>query len=329
MESHNYAVLFQKMLFDPYGHNPMSVIVSDEENILISVKLEVIKMQSTIDCVPCYIKQVISALRIAGVKEREQHVVINDLFPTIAQLDPAKTPAENTSLVLFEAYSLIGQDDPFKEAKAVSNKLAHTFLPALERIIDYSEDSLLTALKTSVAGNIIDMGINPHYDVGVSISKELQRGFKRNDFEGFREMLSKGGPMVIIGDNSGEIYFDYMLMANLRSFVEEIFYVVKGGPILNDATMEDVEGTGISNLAKIITTGSNYLGVIPEKCSEELCSVMESASIVLAKGQANYETLEGTSLAGDKTFFLLQAKCSVIAEHLGVEPGDSVLVRNI
>jgi uncharacterized protein with ATP-grasp and redox domains len=97
----------------------------------------------------------------------------------------------------------------------------------------------------------------------------------------------------------------------------------------NDATMEDVEGTGISNLAKIITTGSNYLGVIPEKCSEELCSVMESASIVLAKGQANYETLEGTSLAGDKTFFLLQAKCSVIAEHLGVEPGDSVLVRNI
>lgn len=73
------------------------------------------------------------------------------------------------------------------------------------------------------------MGINPHYDVGVSISKELQRGFKRNDFEGFREMLSKGGPMVIIGDNSGEIYFDYMLMANLRSFVEEIFYVVKVG----------------------------------------------------------------------------------------------------
>jgi anti-anti-sigma factor len=157
----------------------------------------------------------------------------------------------------------------------------------------------------------------------------LGRYRKAKENEGFREMLSKGGPMVIIGDNSGEIYFDYMLMANLRSFVEEIFYVVKGGPILNDATMEDVEGTGISNLAKIITTGSNYLGVIPEKCSEELCSVMESASIVLAKGQANYETLEGTSLAGDKTFFLLQAKCSVIAEHLGVEPGDSVLVRNI
>jgi uncharacterized protein with ATP-grasp and redox domains len=55
---------------------------------------------------------------------------------------------------------------------------------------------------------------------------------------------------------------------------------------------------------------------------------MESANLVLAKGQANYETLEGTSFAGDKTFFLLQAKCSVIAKHLGVDLGNSVLVRN-
>ncbi|MDD4360649.1 MAG: ARMT1-like domain-containing protein [Syntrophaceticus sp.] len=285
-------------------------------------------MRSTIDCVPCYIKQVISALRIAGLKEREQHVVINELFSTINQLDPAKTPAENSSLVLFEAYRLMGIDDPFKEAKAASNKLAHTFLPALERIIAYSEDALLTALKTSVAGNTIDMGINPHYDVGASISKELERRFERNDFEVFREVLGKGGPMVIIGDNSGEIFFDYILMANLRSFTEEMFYVVKGGPILNDATMEDVEDTGISNLAKIITTGNNYLGVIPENCSEEMCSAIESASIVLSKGQANYETLEATSFAGDKTFFLLQAKCPVIAKHLGVKMGDSVLVRN-
>lgn len=92
--------------------------------------------------------------------------------------------------------------------------------------------------------------------------------------------------------------------------------------------MEDIEDTGISLLATVLTTGNNYLGVIPEISSQELCSVMESANLVLAKGQANYETLEGTSFAGDKTFFLLQAKCSVIAAHLDVDLGDSVLVRN-
>lgn len=164
-------------------------------------------MQSTIDCVPCYIKQVISTLRAAGIEEREHHTMINDLLPKIAELDPAKTPAENSSLVLFEAYRLMGQDDPFREAKAVSNRLARTFLPALERIISFSENPLLTALQTSVAGNIIDMGINPNYDVGESISQELKRGFQRNDIKAFRELLNKGGPLVIIGDNSGEIFF--------------------------------------------------------------------------------------------------------------------------
>ena len=43
-------------------------------------------MQSTVDCVPCYIKQVISTLRTAGIEEREYYSIINDLFPTIAEL---------------------------------------------------------------------------------------------------------------------------------------------------------------------------------------------------------------------------------------------------
>ncbi len=285
-------------------------------------------MKSTVDCVPCYIKQVISTLRTAGVKEEEQYSIINALFPTIAQLDPLKTPAENSSIVLFETYRLLGKDDPYKEAKEASNQLARTFYPAMERIISYSGNPLLTAIKTSVAGNVIDMGINPDFDIGASISQELQRGFQRDDFETFQEMLKEGSPLVMIGDNSGEIVFDYLLLSLLKDFTNELYYVVKGGPILNDATMDDVEEVGISLIAKAITTGNNYLGVIPEKCSQELSSAIEAAGVVLAKGQANYETLEGTSLAGDKTFFLLQAKCPVIAENLGVELGDSVFVRN-
>jgi uncharacterized protein with ATP-grasp and redox domains len=103
-------------------------------------------MQSTVDCVPCYIKQVISTLRTAGLEEREHYSIINALYPTIAELDPSKTPAENTSLVLFNAYCLMGQEDPFREAKAASNQLARTFLPALERIISFSENPLLSAV---------------------------------------------------------------------------------------------------------------------------------------------------------------------------------------
>ena len=285
-------------------------------------------MRSTVDCVPCYIKHIISTLRTAGIEEEEHYAIIHALFPTIAALDPLKTPAKNSSLVLFEAYRLMGAEDPYKEAKTASNQLARTFLPVLERIVSASKDPLLTALKASVAGNAIDMGINPDFDVGASIRRELEREFRRSDVEILRELLNEGGPLVVIGDNSGEIVFDSLLMATLRGFTAELIYVVKDGPILNDATREDAEETGMHLLAKIVTTGSNYLGVIPELCSQELSAAIASARLVLAKGQANYETLEGTSFAGDKTFFLLQAKCPVIAAHLGVELGDSVLVRN-
>ena len=281
------------------------------------------------DCVPCYIRQVISTLRVAGVAEEKQYDIIYALFPTIAALDPLKTPAENTSLVLFEVYRLLGMEDPYKEAKAASNDLARRYFPVLERIIAANKDPLLTALKASVAGNAIDMGINPDFDVGASISRELERDFQRSDVDALRELLARGSPsLVVIGDNSGEIVFDSLLVATLRRYATDLSFVVKGGPTLNDATVEDALDVGMDFLAKVLTTGNSYLGVIPELCSPALRAAIASASVVIAKGQANYETLEGTSLAGDKTFFLLQAKCPVIAAHLKVDLGDSVLVRN-
>lgn len=285
-------------------------------------------MRATVDCVPCYIRQVISTLRIAGVEEEKQYDIIYALFPTIAALDPLKTPAENTSLVLFEVYRLLGAEDPYKEAKAASNDLARRYFPVLERIVAANKDPLLTALKASAAGNAIDMGINPDFDVGISIRQELERDFRHSDLEALRELLAQGGPLVVIGDNSGEIVFDSLLVATLRRYAANLTFVVKGGPALNDATEEDALDVGMDFLAKVITTGNNYLGVLPELCSPALRAAIASAGAVIAKGQANYETLEGTPLAGDKTFFLLQAKCPVIAAHLKVDLGDSVLVRN-
>ncbi len=285
-------------------------------------------MQVTADCIPCYLQQAISACRVAGLDDTGQQQLLTGLLPLIAGLDISRTPAENSALVLFETYRLLGQSDPFKEAKAASNRLARTFLPSLEKIIEFSDDPLMTALKVAVAGNVIDMGINPNFDVNASIQQVLDGGFARCDSEPLRDLLQNGRRLVVIGDNSGEILFDYLLLARLRQYIEDLYYVVKGGPILNDATRQDAEEAGIDLLAEVVTTGSNYLGVVPELCGEALQSLLQSADLVIAKGQANYETLEGTSLAGERTFFMLRAKCACVASRLGVELGSSVLVRN-
>lgn len=285
-------------------------------------------MQVVAECIPCYLQQAISACRAAGLDDAGQQHLLAGLLPLLSGLDATKTPAENSTLVLLETYRLLGQEDPFKEAKAASNRLARTFLPSLEKVIEFSDDPLLTALKIAVAGNVIDMGINPKFDVNASIQQVLDKGFARCDSKLLHSRLQGSRRLVVVGDNSGEIFFDYLLLAQLRHYAQEIYYVVKGGPILNDATLEDAREAGIDLLAGVVTTGSNYLGVIPEFCGEPLRSLLEGADLILAKGQANYETLEGTGLAGDQAFFLLRAKCACVASRLGVELGESVLVHN-
>jgi uncharacterized protein with ATP-grasp and redox domains len=47
--------------------------------------------------------------------------------------------------------------------------------------------------------------------------------------------------------------------------------------------------------------------------------------MIISKGQGNYEGLSGTTRP---VFFLLKAKCYVLANDLGVEKGDIVLASS-
>ena len=102
-----------------------------------------------------------------------------------------------------------------------------------------------------------------------------------------------------------------------------VTYVVKGTPVLNDATLEDALMAGLDQCATIVSTGSDIPGTVLEQCTPEVRSLFDQATLVIAKGQGNYETL---SEAGDKVFNLLQVKCPVIAGDIGAQVG-SIVVR--
>jgi len=56
-------------------------------------------------------------------------------------------------------------------------------------------------------------------------------------------------------------------------------------------------------------------------CNEEFLERFEKADLVISKGQGNYEGLSGV----DRTiFFLLRAKCMVIAHNTGVQLNDFI-----
>lgn len=285
-------------------------------------------MKVTTDCVPCYLVQCKNALLQTNLSEQEQFNILHQLLLILPQLDTTNTPAENSTVILHKLVEMIGGIDPYQKAKAESNRLAGSYYNKLAETITEAADPLFTALKLSVAGNVIDLGIFQDYDIAKAIKDVLNTGFARDDYEDFHNLLKNSDSILILGDNSGEIVFDKLLLKQLKKDITNLVYAVKGGFVINDATMHDALEVGLSDVAKVITNGNNYLGTIESKCSPNFLETIASADIVISKGQANYETLEGTKLAGDKTFFLLKAKCPVVATNLEVNYGDIVFARN-
>jgi uncharacterized protein with ATP-grasp and redox domains len=95
---------------------------------------------------------------------------------------------------------------------------------------------------------------------------------------------------------------------------------------LNDVTREDALAAGADRVAEIVSTGSDAPGTILDRCSGEFREMYERAELIIAKGQANYETL---SEEGPRVFFLLQTKCPVIARDVGVPVGSIVLRQSV
>jgi Uncharacterized conserved protein len=277
-----------------------------------------------LDCIPCYIKQMINTLAQTEISEEKARQIIYQTLPIFPQLDPQGTPAENSTIILRKVNELLGIEDPFYTAKKESNELALKLLPQLKERIRQSSDPLFTALQIAVAGNIIDMGILKDFDVEGSIREAMAKNFARDDYESFQQRLKEAREIIILGDNSGEIAFDRLLAEQLSESGIEVTYVVKDRPILNDATMEDAAYVGMLKQTRVISNGSGFLGTILEDCSAEFKQAFKKADIVISKGQANYESLETLGKVDRRLYFLLRAKCEIVAKNLGVQFGEMV-----
>lgn len=285
-------------------------------------------MKVCADCIPCYLKQALNTLNQTELGDDQKAKLLNKVLPSIAELAQDKTPAENSSKILHKICMELGVQDPFQRAKKESNQAVMKLWPKLQQVLAESDDKLFTAFKLAVAGNVIDLGILADYNIEQSITEALQVDFAINDYDVLKEKLEKAQRVLIIGDNSGEIAFDKLLAVELASRGLQLTFGVKGAPILNDATMKDAEEVGMEKVARVITNGNSYLGTVVEYCSPEFLSAMAGADVIISKGQANYESLEGTKEAGVNTFFILRAKCDVVAANLGVKLGEIVLKQN-
>jgi damage-control phosphatase, subfamily I len=273
-------------------------------------------MRSEARCIPCVIHQCQRIVQMVTDDESKLLSVTHRILDRIQELTLEDPPSIFTSYLLHDTYAALGVEDPFVEAKKQMNELGHKAAEAARARIQHTSDPLHTAILYAAAGNIIDIGPRASFDLDAALAN---LHFKHDDYRVLREKLHGAERVTYLLDNAGEIFFDRLLIERLAGL--ELTIVVKGGPILNDATMHDAEVAGLKQLGRVITTGNRFLGVNWDASSEEFKTAFESADIVIAKGHANFES------AVDRerdVFFILKAKCPVVAARLNVQENDAV-----
>jgi len=279
-------------------------------------------MKTYLDCIPCFMEQTLRAGRVSGLDETKIKKLLDEVGGMIKDLPVESSPPATGDFIYGKIREVSGVADPYKKIKKETIKEALSLYPELKKTVENSEDRLLTAIRVAIAGNVIDFGVNHTFNISEDVQIILNQDFGIFHYEEFKESLGNAESVLYLGDNSGESVFDKLLIEELG---RPVTYIVRDVPVINDVTMPEAIDSGLDKVAKLVSSGSSAPAIIPDRCSREFLDLFENADMIISKGQGNYEGLSGSDRP---VFFLLKAKCQILAKDLGVEKGDIVLASS-
>lgn len=224
-----------------------------------------------------------------------------------------------------KVYEVLGVEDPYKKLKEKATEVAMKFLPTIENIIERYDDRFKASAIASIIANTFDYGVLDHKVADDNFLEFFKSQFNRklaiDDLDEIKELCK--GNVVYLTDNCGEIVIDTLFMREIKKICDRLTVVVRGKPILSDATYEDAIKAGVDKIAdEILTNGLGAIGIIEEELPNETLERLENATIIIAKGMANYESLSESKFK--PVAYLLTAKCEPVAMDIGVNVGDMV-----
>ncbi|HIP25413.1 MAG TPA: DUF89 family protein [Archaeoglobus profundus] len=224
-----------------------------------------------------------------------------------------------------KVYEVLGVEDPYKKLKEKATEVAIKFLPTIENIVERYDDRFKASAIASIIANTFDYGVLDHKVADDNFMEFFKSQFNRklaiDDLDEIKELCK--GNVVYLTDNCGEIVIDTLFMKEIKKICDRLTVVVRGKPILSDATYEDAIKAGVDKIAdEILTNGLGAIGIIEEELPNETLERLENATIIIAKGMANYESLSESKFK--PVAYLLTAKCEPVAMDIGVNVGDMV-----
>ena len=273
------------------------------------------------DCFPCILRGSLDAARLSTDDETIHRKVMEKTMERLSRAklyDPPPIIAQYTQRQIRE---ITGNNDPYKKLKNKYNLFAKKILPDLEVMVNNSDDPFEIAVKIAIAGNIIDFGAMSDKGENNFFNniKDTINGETKGDIPLLKERIAKAENILWLGDNTGEIVLDRLLLEQIDK--NKVTYAVRGKPVLNDATMEDAVDTGLTKIVKVIDNGVDIPGTVVSCCSDQFRAEFAKADLIISKGQGNYETLDHDD---KRIAFLFKVKCKVVADNSGFKEGDSV-----
>jgi len=281
-------------------------------------------MKIQTECVPCLLKRIIFEAEQSTKDPDIRTKVIKNACKVLSKFyDPNECSATIATKVHKIAYEILGDDDPYKDLKNLSNKVAQSLVPRVEEMLKESDDPLKTSIICSIVGNTMDFGIeggSSHPEALKDIFEEtVAEGLGYDDTSKVEELLKKSKNVMLFADNCGEIVFDKILCRELKKFNPNIsiILVVKGEPIISDATMKDAEELKFKEVVdEILTTGCFAIGVDFKKLPLHLKKALKQTDLIICKGMANYEAFSETDY--HPIAYLLRTKCTAIANSMNI-----------
>jgi len=225
---------------------------------------------------------------------------------------------------------LTNNDDPYRYNKKQANEKALKMRPHAKKFVESGynqQERFKKACLCAIVGNIMEFDIPGHRFTLKSMAGVLREATKDlviDDIDKAYELAKKANSVLYLADNAGEIVFDSLLVEQLKNMGLKVTYVVKGGPVINDATMEDVEVSSIDKLAdEVITTGCDAVGLQRKEVSAEFLKVYDSAELVFAKGMGYAETLTEYRLRKPH-LLMFRTKCMPVANYFCVSRDKNV-----
>ena len=277
-------------------------------------------MQFDAQCIACLVKRQFE-LSDRGPNDPASFAFMREVLQEI--LDAPEGVAAPYMIPGFTAayQKYFGCADPYEKVKKDANDHVLSILPAVRPIVEQAADPIEMALKFARTGNLLDFAVLPADTIDRELEKMIGEtpasAIDPDCYRHFRADLDKAKTMIIIGDNAGEIAFDLLLVEQIKKAYPALglSYAVRGGIAQNDATRTDAAYVGMDRLVPVIDSGCSIPGTELGYCSDSFRTAIQNADLVLAKGQANHETLGGCGL---NVYYLFLCKCARLAQIIGV-----------